>query len=61
LKEVWTAKKQEEKLRKRTEKRLFSCIDAVKSAQQDAREARSVAKAVLTDLKQTLEVLYGYC
>ena len=57
LKEVWTAKNQEEKLRKRTEKCLFSCIDAVKSAQQDARDARSVAKAVLTDLKQTSEVL----
>lgn len=57
LKEVWTAKNQEEKLRKRTEKCLFSCIDAVKSARQDAREARSAAKAVLTDLKQTSEVL----
>ena len=57
MKEVWTAKNQEEKMRKRTEKRLFSCINTVKSARQDAREARSVAKAVLTDLKQTSEVL----
>ena len=57
MKEVWTAKNKEEKLRKRTEKCLFSCIDAVKSAQKDAREARYVAKAVLTDLKQTSEVL----
>ncbi len=57
MKEVWTAKNQEEKLRKRTEKCLFSCIDAVKSAQQDAREARSVPMAVLTNHKQTSEAL----
>lgn len=38
-------------------KTLSSCIDAVKSAQQHASKARSVAKAALTDLKQTEEVL----